>query len=61
MAKRSTSDRKRVTFSVTRKGIEIKEDGVTFAVLPSSNRDLAEAMVRFGLTRSQVIWLLYSE
>lgn len=59
MAKSSTS--KKITIHDTRKGVEIREDGVTFAVIPIADRALAEAAVTFRLTRSQIIWLLYSE
>lgn len=52
---------KKITISTTRNGVEIKEGGKTFAVLTLASRELAEAMVRFGLTRSQILWLLYSE
>jgi hypothetical protein len=63
VAKRSTSDLRitKITIANTRKGVEIKEDGKTFAVLPLASRELAEAFVRFGATRSQIIWLLHSE
>lgn len=51
----------RITISTTRRGVEIKEGGVTFAVIPLASSELAKAFVRFGLTRDQILWLLYSE